>query len=142
MTGNGGEFAQAEAELVNRFRAYYAATDNEAVRELEGRTLGAAYGGNGYTDVSQVERFVELLDVGQGDRVLELGSGAGWPGLYIAKRSGCQIVLSDIPWEGVAWGRRRGRTDGINADAVACSGTDLPFRDGSFDGVTHSDVLC
>ncbi len=130
------------AELVERFRGYYAATPHPALRELEMRTLGADYGGNGYTDVEQAGRFVDLLGVGPGDRVLELGSGAGWPGLYLARASGCSIVISDVPWEGLAWGIRRGRDDGIAVDAVACSGTDLPFRDRAFDGVTHSDVLC
>ncbi|GMR02582.1 MAG: hypothetical protein BMS9Abin20_0920 [Acidimicrobiia bacterium] len=132
----------AETELVERFRDYYTSTAHGALRELERRTLGVAYGGNGYTDVDQVSQFIELLGVGPGDRVLEIGSGAGWPGLYLAKESGCRMVLSDIPWEGVAWGRRRGRGEAIDVDAAACSGVALPFRDGSFDAVTHSDVLC
>ncbi len=132
----------AEAELVERFRDYYTSTARGALRELERRALGAAYGGNGYTDVDQVSQFIELLGIGPGDRVLEIGSGAGWPGLYLAKQSGCRVVLSDIPWEGLAWGRRMGQGEAIDVDAVACSGVALPFRDGSFDAVTHSDVLC
>ena len=144
MTKNDDDtgIARAEAELVDRFREYYLATDNEALRELEYRTLGAGYGGNGYTDTHQVERFLGLLGVGEGDWVLELGSGAGWPGLYIARATGARVVLSDVPWEGVAWGRRRGRDESISVDAVACLGTEIPFKDGSFEGVTHSDVMC
>jgi hypothetical protein len=139
---NNGDIGRAEAELVDRFREYYLNTDNEVLRELERRTLGAAYGGNGYTDIHQVDRFTSLLDVGEGDRVLELGSGAGWPGLYIARTTRSNVVLSDVPWEGVAWGSRRGREEGISVDAVACLGTEIPFRDESFEGVTHSDVMC
>jgi hypothetical protein len=134
--------AEAEAEVVDRFREYYLATDNEAVRELERRTLGVAYGGNGYTDIHQVERLVRLLGLGGGERVLELGSGAGWPGLYIAQESGSRVVISDVPWEGVSWGLRHGRARSLPVDAVACLGTEIPFKDRSFDGVTHSDVLC
>ena len=134
--------ATAERVIVDRFRAYYLATDNEALRELERRTLGAAYGGNGYTDVHQVERLVSLLGLSEGDRILELGSGAGWPGLYIARLSGSRVVLSDVPWEGVSWGLRHGRAEGLPVDAVACPGAEVPFKDRSFDGVTHSDVLC
>jgi len=142
MSSGDDEVARAETELVDRFRGYYLAADNEVVRELERRTLGASYGGNGYTDIHQVERLVDLLGVGEDDRVLELGSGAGWPGLYIARRSGCKVILSDIPWEGVARGLRRGRGEGISVDAVACPGTEIPFKDRSFQGVTHSDVMC
>ena len=140
MTGNDGMCA--EAQLIDRFRRYYSAAEHEALRELERRVFGAAYGGNGYTDVEQADHLIELLDVNSSDRILELGSGAGWPGLYIAKEAGCRVVLSDVPWEGLSWGRTRGRAEGSLIDAVACSGVALPFRDRSFDAVTHSDVLC
>ncbi len=132
----------AESELVERFRGYYASASHPVLRELELRTLGVDYGGNGYTDVEQANVFIDLLGVGSGDRVLELGSGAGWPGLYLAESTGFSVVISDVPWEGVAWGLERGRRGGIGVSAVACSGIDLPFRDGAFEGVTHSDVLC
>ncbi len=132
----------AEEELVERFRDYYVHSDHAVLRELEMRTLGADYGGNGYTDTVQVEHFVDLLGIGTGDRVLELGSGAGWPGVYISKVSGASVVISDIPWEGVSWGVRRAKAERIDVTAISCSGIDLPFRDAMFDGVTHSDVLC
>ena len=98
-SGDDGDIARAETELVDQFRQYYVGVDNEALRELERRTLGAAYGGNGYTDVGHVKRFMDLLGVGRGDRVLELGSGAGWPGLYLARETESEVVLSDVPWE-------------------------------------------
>ena len=130
------------SELVERFRGYYASAGEPVLRELELRTLGADYGGNGYTDIDQAREIVNLLGTGPGDRVLELGSGAGWPGLYLSKIAGFSIVISDVPWEGVAWGLERGRGEGIRVAAVACSGVELPFREAMFDGVTHSDVLC
>ncbi|GMQ99179.1 MAG: hypothetical protein BMS9Abin17_1749 [Acidimicrobiia bacterium] len=136
------EVRAAEIRLIARYRDYYARTDHDVLRELERRTLGADYGGNGYTDVVQAAHFVELLGVGTGDRVLELGSGAGWPGLHLSRISGAQVVISDIAWEGLAWGSRRAKADGLDAHAVASSGLTLPFRDGTFHGVTHSDVLC
>lgn len=139
---NDDGIAKAEAELIDRFREYYLATDSNVLRELELRTLGAAYGGNGYTDIHQAKRFMALLGVGEGDTVLELGSGAGWPGLYIARETRSKVVLSDVPWEGVAWGCHRGHAEMISVDAVACLATKIPFRDGSFEGVTHSDVMC
>jgi hypothetical protein len=141
-TSSGGGAAREEEELVDRFTEYYLATDNDAVRELERRTLGVACGGNGYTDIRQVERLVSLLDLSEGDRVLELGSGAGWPGLYIAQESGSRVVISDVPWEGVSWGLAHGRAEGLPVDAVACLGSEIPFKDRSFHAATHSDVLC
>lgn len=136
------EVRAVELDLIARYRDYYARTDHEVLRELERRTLGADYGGNGYTDVVQAAHFVELLGAGPGDRVLELGSGAGWPGLYLSRISGAQVVMSDVASEGLAWGSRRAHVEGLDAHAVACSGLTLPFRDATFQGVTHSDVLC
>jgi len=132
----------AEVELIARYCDYYAQIDHDVLRELERRTLGADYGGNGYTDVAQAAHVVELLGVGSGDRILELGSGAGWPGLYLSRISGAQVVISDIAWEGLAWGSRRAKAEGLDAYAVASAGLTLPFRDAMFEGVTHSDVLC
>lgn len=132
----------AETELVERYREYYARTDHPVLRELELRTLGADYGGNGYTDAVQAATIVDLLRVGSGDSVLELGSGAGWPGLYVSAISGASVVVSDVAWEGLAWANRRARADDLDAHGVACEGATLPFRDNTFQGVTHSDVLC
>ena len=43
-------------------------------------------------------------------RLLDLGAGRGWPGLYLAVRTGCQVVLSDVPLEGLR--QRRGPRPG------------------------------
>jgi hypothetical protein len=40
------------------------------------------------------------LHLSAADRLLDLGSGRGWPGLYLAARTGCAVVLTDLPLEG------------------------------------------
>ena len=70
-----------------------------------------------------------------------LGTG---PGLYLAGRSGCDLVLSDIPYLGLASALARGEADGLGSrlSASVAYGGALPFLDGVFDAVSHSDVLC
>ena len=78
------------------------------------------------------------------DRLLDIGAGAGWPGLYLAKTSGCDIALTDLPLSGLQTAAKRAVTDQIAGICwtAAADGAALPFRDASFDAISHSDVLC
>jgi SAM-dependent methyltransferase len=114
-----------------------------AVAELERRVLGTAFGGTSYTDLAQAGLLVELLGLESGSRLLEIGAGAGWPGLMLAQLSGCRAVLSDLPIEGLSLARSRAAVAGLNRVwYVAANGGFLPFAPWSFDAVSHSDVLC
>jgi 24-methylenesterol C-methyltransferase len=98
---------------------------------------------NGYTSVDQAEHIAELLDLGAGERLLDLGAGRGWPGSYIAEHSGCDLVSSDLPLLAVRSTRETLDSAGLSRAAAMCAdGRHLPFRDRSFDAVTHADVLC
>ncbi len=74
--------------------------------------------------------------------LLDVGAGAGWPGIYLASSTGCEVVLTDIPLEGLQVATRRVRRDGVTGYAAGASGDALPFGDSVFDAVTSSDVLC
>ncbi len=124
------------------FNKVYATVGAGAVLELERRVLGSDYGANGYTDVAQAGRLVELLGLDAESRLLDLGCGAGWPGLYVAAQASCRAVLADVPMAGLRAAAARARRDGVAATPVAAEGELLPFRDRSFDAVTHADVLC
>jgi SAM-dependent methyltransferase len=67
-----------------------------------------------------------------GGLLLDVGSGAGWPGIYMAAVTGARVVLSDIPWEGLRVATRRLTGDGVAGHVVAASAGALPFRDESF----------
>ncbi len=125
-----------------RFAEFYAAVSEPAVLELERRVLGTDYGANGYTDAGQAERLAELLGIDGASRLLDLGSGAGWPGVFIARRTGCRAVLADVPVAGLTAAAARARAEAAHVDPVAADGEFLPFREASFDAVSHADVLC
>lgn len=129
-------------ELLDRFRHFYGATGADALVELERRVLGGGYGGTSYTTLDQALELVELLDLREDLTLLDIGSGAGWPGLLLGHESGCRVVLTDIPLEGLGVARIRAAAESIDSSAIAASGVMLPFRDRCFDAVTHSDVLC
>ncbi|HET6953652.1 MAG TPA: methyltransferase domain-containing protein, partial [Acidimicrobiales bacterium] len=70
--------------------------------------------------------------------------GQGWPGLYLARTTGCQVVLTDVPFEGPAAAAGRAARDGISERAwpLLALGQALPLRPASVDAVVHTDVLC
>jgi cyclopropane fatty-acyl-phospholipid synthase-like methyltransferase len=131
---------QVREQFENRFRT--ATLDAAVVVERE--AVGSDYGNNGYTTVAQVDGVLPFLDLEDGDRLLDLGSGSGWPGLYIAGRTGCRVVLSDLTVEGMRAATRRADADGLAArtSTVVANGRHLPFRPESFDAIVHTDVLC
>ena len=85
-----------------------------------------------------------LLGLQPGVRLLDVGAGAGWPGLYLAKQSGCDAVLVDLPLTGVRIAAERTAKDGMSDRCrfAVADGAQMPFRDGGFDVVSHSDILC
>ena len=125
-------------EFNERYRVITAAV----MRRVERRVIGADYGANSYTTMAQADRLARLLALRRGRLLLDVGSGAGWPAVYLAERTGCRAVLTDMPLEGLMVAKRRMADRGIDGLVVAAAGSRLPFPEGTFDGATSSDVMC
>jgi ubiquinone/menaquinone biosynthesis C-methylase UbiE len=136
--------AAAYEEGVDRARLTYAVGEHPIGREVELLTLGSDFGANGYATLAEVSALPGLLGLGPGRRLLDVGSGQGWPGLYLARQTGCRVILTDVPFEGLATATRRASREdlGGRAWALAARGQMLPLRAGAFDAVIHTDVLC
>jgi SAM-dependent methyltransferase len=129
---------------VKRFAERYRVAQTEVTRLIELAVIGGDWGANGYTTVAQADLLGSELGLGSGGRLLDLGAGRGWPGLYLAATIGCRVVLADVPIEGLLTGVARARRERLadRAVAVASSARHLPFRSAAFDAVVHTDVLC
>jgi cyclopropane fatty-acyl-phospholipid synthase-like methyltransferase len=66
---------------------------------VEQKAIRAIVGANGYTTVTQAKHLIEVLRLKPETWLLDIGAGRGWPGPYIAERSGCGAVVTDIPRE-------------------------------------------
>jgi cyclopropane fatty-acyl-phospholipid synthase-like methyltransferase len=135
---------RAETANIERFTDSARRCCTPIWREIEAEAIGSDHGSTGYTTVAQAERILEMLRLAPGDRLADIGSGSGWPALYLAARSGCCVVGTDLPMEGLRRARERAIEDGVarRASFMMATGRHQPLRAGSFDAVVHTDVLC
>jgi 2-polyprenyl-3-methyl-5-hydroxy-6-metoxy-1,4-benzoquinol methylase len=142
--GGGTVTVRDEAQARALFQERYRNTPTLLARAIEQRVIGGDWGANGFTTMAQADTLARELSLAAGDRLLDLGSGRGWPGLYLAARTGCRVVLTDLPLEGLRVAAHRAASEGLAArtGVVAAAASGLPFRANSFDVVIHTDVLC
>lgn len=127
----------------NDFDAVYELGKHPAFKALEQHVLGCSYGGTSWTTRVQADRIAGLLDLQPGTELLELGSGTGWPSVYVAAQSACRLTMLDLPMNALLLARSRAAAELDNfSGAVQASASDLPFANASFDALAHSDVLC
>ncbi|PPR60096.1 MAG: hypothetical protein CFH04_01815 [Alphaproteobacteria bacterium MarineAlpha3_Bin3] len=144
----------SEQALIERFsRTYRHLTQSETMLGIERAVCGCDYGCTSWTTREEADDIGNILGLGPATRYLEIGAGSGWPGLYLAKRTGCEAALIDLPLEGLQAARERAAKDGLadRCRIVQADGAALPFAgggpggpggSGGFDAIYHSDVLC
>ena len=112
--------------------------------EIERAVCGCDYGGTSWTTRGQADKIIDMLKLKPGRRLLDVGSGSGWPGLYLARWTGCDVTLTDLPLAGLRIARNRAAADQLKGEyrILSAGGAALPFDDGWFDAIHHADVLC
>ncbi len=133
-----------ELALSEQFARSYRRGRTAVMQAVERAVCGCDYGGTSWATREEAEDIGDMLALRPGMRLLEVGAGSGWPALYLADRTGCDVALVDLPLDGLRIAGERAAADRI---AGACwltvaDGGALPFAGESFDAVTHSDVLC
>lgn len=100
-------------------------------------------GQQSFATLRYFDEIIHRLDLRDGDRVLDVGSGTGGPAIYIAGKSGCSMVGVEVNEVGVevsaslvADSTVGDRVEFLLGDAMA-----LPFDDASFDKAISLNVM-
>lgn len=125
------------------FLAGYGKARTRAEREIEREVFGTNLGVTSYTTVGQADKLADVLRLGPGMLLLDVGAGRGWPGLYLAAKTGCDAVLTDVPRAALEDAAAGAYQQGLlrTCSVALASGARLPFRQDSFDAAVHTDVL-
>ena len=132
----------SEEEFRASFDERFSHVTSEVLLEIEEEVFGTDFGTTSWSTVEQIRTFIIEMGLTEEDRLLDIGSGPGWPALFIAEQTGCSAILCDYPFTGLLQAKKRMTQDGQNAVMVQGHGAALPLPDASVDAVCHSDVLC
>ena len=132
-----------ERSAREEFSERYSTRRDDVMDVIERSVIGAAWGANGFTTRAQADELAERLGLTSAMRLLDIGAGRGWPSLYLVQRTGCEAVVTDLPFEGLISARERAEREDLRLLAcISASARELPFRPESFDAIVHTDVLC
>lgn len=128
----------------HRFDSLYDLSQSAVLQAVTDSVCGCGYIGSSWTTRDEADTTLQQLGLGKSSRLLELGAGAGWPGLYLARQSGCHVTLVDLPQIGIALARQRAESDGMTnqVQAMVADATELTFAPETFTAINHSDLLC
>jgi cyclopropane fatty-acyl-phospholipid synthase-like methyltransferase len=90
-----------------------------------------------------LDRFAEELHVGPDDTFVDLGCGAGGPGLWVAGRTGASVVGVDFSAAALRSATKLARERGMEERArfVQAEATATGLPDGTFAGVMSIDAI-
>jgi cyclopropane fatty-acyl-phospholipid synthase-like methyltransferase len=133
-----------EQATFDRFSKIYERLQSDVMRGIERAVCGCDYGATSWMTLDEAQMVAGMLALKAGKRLLDVGSGSGWPGIYLAQESGCDFVMTDLPLNGLLMAADRALADRVTGTCwvTVADATALPFHEGSFDAIHHADVLC
>ena len=90
------ERAFTVAKRIDLFDSTYSHFTRQVLETIRKETFGQDIGQNSWTTVDEYDRFLSWLDLRPEHHVLEVASGSGGPGLYVANRAGCRLLASTL----------------------------------------------
>jgi SAM-dependent methyltransferase len=131
------------AEFDGVYAAPASAVAERVWREVFGDEYPEGVDPNSYVRVSELGRFAEELRVGEGDLLLDAACGGGGPGLWVAARTGTDLVGFDISVTALEAARARAAAVGLAGRTEYRVGSfrDTSLEDGIADAVMSVDAL-
>ena len=120
---------------------YPAAWASKAHSKLCQRVFGKDLCQEGQTDMASLKHLLELMDIKAGDKVLDLGCGAGIIAEYVSDQTGASVIGLDYAASAIdeAISRTEGKHDRLTFEHGNFNALDYPER--FFDAVISLDTL-
>jgi len=96
---------------------------------------------DGQADMAALGHLLDVLELKAGDRVLDLGCGAGVIAKHIADETGADVTGIDLAAPAIAEAKARSGTDGAGPTFLQGDIDALDFAPASFDAVISLDTL-
>jgi cyclopropane-fatty-acyl-phospholipid synthase len=90
--------------------------------------------------VAKLDRICRRLDLGPGDRVVEIGTGWGGFAVHAAKHYGCHVTTTTISSEQHAYARERISRQGLE-DRITLLKSDYRDLEGKFDKLVSIEMI-
>ena len=134
----------AEEKQTVRLNQEFCDAQSPVFQTITNQVCDCCYIGTSWTTRNEADVMIEHLRLLASHDLLDIGAGAGWPGLYLALQTGCAVTLLDLPETGLRLAQARAEADGMTSQLSTVQGdaADMPFSSESFTAISHSDVLC
>ena len=134
----------AEEKQTVRLNQEFYDAQSPVFQTITNQVCDCCYIGTSWTTRNEADVMIEHLRLLASHDLLDIGAGAGWPGLYLALQTGCAVTLLDLPETGLRLAQARAEADGMTSQLSTVQGdaADMPFSSESFTAISHSDVLC
>ena len=130
--------------IAGHYDANYGNFESEIYSAIRQEAFGEDIGQNSWLTRDEQDRFIEHLALSAGKKLLDVGCGAGGPGLQIAEKTGCSVLGIDVHEQAIAAARslatKLGLADRVNFRVVNASGR-LVSADGEFDAILCIDAI-
>jgi cyclopropane fatty-acyl-phospholipid synthase-like methyltransferase len=122
----------------------YSEAAERALQQIGEEAFGLYLGQTGYMTEEELRRFMRLLELRPGSRLLEIGCGGGGCSAHIASTFSAEVTGLDLSECAIRKARRLAREQGVEA-RTHFERTDasqpLPFAAESFDSVFSNDAM-
>jgi 2-polyprenyl-3-methyl-5-hydroxy-6-metoxy-1,4-benzoquinol methylase len=129
---------------VRHYDANYRNFRTELYAKIRREAFGEDIGQSSWITADEQDRFLGLLELSPGKRLLDVACGSGGPALRIATKTGCSLVGIDMHEDAVSTASSLAAQDGLSGRAefrVANAAEPLPFPDAFFDAITCIDAI-
>jgi 2-polyprenyl-3-methyl-5-hydroxy-6-metoxy-1,4-benzoquinol methylase len=129
---------------VRHYDANYGNFQTELYAEIRREAFGEDIGQSSWLTADEQDRFLGLLELSPGKRLLDVACGSGGPALRIATKTGCSLVGIDMHEDAVSTANSLAAQDGLSGRAefrVANGAEPLPFPAAFFDAITCIDAI-